>query len=740
MSADRAAVGSKSPQRFPPPPPRRHTVASQGATGASSVTPVIVLTLAAGAMGAVNFAFGLIVAKLAGESTWSAVSPMLAAGTAGSFVGLGFEYAVSRVVVRRQPLRVVGWWATAIGIAGLLLTGLAGVLSGPIASFLHLGSSMPVELSTGLFCVTVLAAIPSGLLVGHRRFAMLAALGVLGALTRVVMLWAVGGTWVNRALVASIVGTLIGAVMMTLGGCRRSIGTTVEGGQEVARLGRYAFGGSAAQLALWVTMVAPVVAARHFLPLRTAGELATVTFVSSGLAYLAAPVATVFFPAMVADRSRALVRRGLALSAAVVVGGGALMVAIGPPLLVVLYGSRQSHLTLLLALGATAVLTQSTSGFLAWAALARCQRIRGVLAGCAASLPLVGLLALWHSSAGALLVAVLPSAAAVGVVSSFVRGLTPSPLASSPRALPVSGCSPPVEPVAVSVGIMAYNEQGSVGDVVRRFLEEPAGIVRVAEVVVVASGCTDATAAAARRAGVDDDRLVVVEEPQRNGKLAAVSLFFQRATSEIAVVSGADTLPERGALQELCRPLVEDAEVGMTGPRVMPLPGSNCAQRLHQVLWELHHRVALEAPKLGEIVAIRHRGLALRSVSGCDEVVMEHAVSSCGRRLTYAPGAVVHNRGPVSVGDYFRWRKRLAAQHCRAARHGMRPSTMSLSLCVGAAISLFVDEPGSLLALVACAAIEVIARAGGRRAARRGQDFLTWAPSLSSRVQALSGP
>lgn len=708
---------------------------------------VIILTLAAGAMGAVNFAFGLFVARLAGEKAWSAVAPMLAAGTAGSFVGLGFEYAVSRAIVLRYRMRIVMRWAALACVSGTVLIVVSRGLSTPVARFLHLGSSEPVELSTALFCITVLAAFPSGLLVGQKRFAALATMGIIGSLSRVGFLWATSGSWVNRSLSASVAATALAALAMLALGLRRGIGGQPAAARSNSPVfGRYALGGAAAQLALWAIMVAPVVAARHFLPLRNAGELATVTFVASGLVYLAAPVATVFFPAMVADPSRALVIHGLAGSVAIVLAGGAVVIGVGPYLISLLYGRTQAHLTTLLALGALAVLAQTVSGFLAWAALARRKQVRGVLVGCAAALPLVGLLALWHSSAGALLVGSLPATAALGAVCSLFRGLTPPAvpvglipggdcqvLKPSSRILGVPRPSTPV-----SVGIMAYNEEGTVGEVVRRFLDEPPGLVEVAEVFVVASGCSDTTAAVARQAGRSDPRLSVVEEPQRNGKLAAISVFFRKASSEIAIVSGADTIPEPGALQELCRPLVDSADVGMAGPRVIPLPRVNAAQRLHEILWELHHRVALEAPKLGEIVAIRHRGLALYAVAGCDEVIMEHAVSSKGLRLAYAPGAVVHNRSPATVREYYLWRQRLAVQHYCAASNGMRVSTMSWSRCSTVAVSLIVDEPGALIGLATCGILEIFARVSGSRAARHGATMAVWDPTVSTRTRTVS--
>ncbi len=49
------------------------------------------------------------------------------------------------------------------------------------------------------------------------------------------------------------------------------------------------------------------------------------------------------------------------------------------------------------------------------------------------------------------------------------------------------------EYVPCSVGIMAYNEEANIGRTIRAVLQQQGPSVRIEEVIVVASGCTDRT-------------------------------------------------------------------------------------------------------------------------------------------------------------------------------------------------------------------------------------------------------
>jgi nitroreductase len=80
-------------------------------------------------------------------------------------------------------------------------------------------------------------------------------------------------------------------------------------------------------------------------------------------------------------------------------------------------------------------------------------------------------------------------------------------------------------------------------------------------------------------------------------------------------------------------------------------------------MWDLHHRLALESPKLGEMVAFRKVVDSIPLESAVDEASLEAAVRRAGFTLLYIPEAIVLNRGPENIKDFVLQRRRIQAGH-----------------------------------------------------------------------------
>lgn len=666
--------------------------------------------------GLVNFLFGLFVARLGGESTWSAVSPLLAAGTAGSFAGLGIEYAVTRSVIRGETAHsVVRRMAPLAALLGSVLVG-SLVVASPLASFLHLASATPVPLCVALFDATVLLAVPSGLLVGTRRIGMLALVGVVAALVRVGLLWVVPGALVERALVCSIVAIVLAAVGMLVVATRQAAAERAPAEVRDASFGSLATSGSIARLALWVTVVAPVAIARHFLPLRTAGELATVTFIASSLAYTVAPIATAFFPVMLADKHRRHLRNGLAISLGLVVLGAGVIVPVGPSALQLLYHTTQPHLTLLLLVGCVGVLFQIGSGFLVWAALARNSAVRAVHAAAFGSLPLVGLLFIFHSSPAALLAAALPSTGAIGLISQLKwrrreRASDPPGIALYSAATRASLASL----VECSVGVMAHNEELTIVRCLRSLLDARDNFrAGVREVIVIVSG-TDRTEALARLVAVNDPRVRVLRQAGSEGKAAAINEFLAVSRGELLVVSSADVVLGEGMLAELVAPLA-DPRMGMCGGTIVPTNHKRgLCNRLVHLTWQLHGEVAAIQPKLGEVVAFRRSFERMDEKSSVDEVSIEECVTRAGLALCYVPAVRVYNHGPTKFSEFFRHRYRINRGHQAVRRRsGYTTATLSVTVVLRGTVVFLTRHPQTAPLLFLAALLELTTRLAAR--------------------------
>ncbi len=219
--------------------------------------------------------------------------------------------------------------------------------------------------------------------------------------------------------------------------------------------------------------------------------------------------------------------------------------------------------------------------------------------------------------------------------------------------------------VGCSVGIMAYNEEANIGRTLRAVLAQQGPSVRLDEVIVVASGCTDRTVPIVAAIAQDEPRVRLCVQDKREGKASAINLFLKEATSEVAILIGADVIPDEAALENLCEPF-SDPEIGMVGGRPVPVndPDTFMGHSVH-LLWRLHDQVARVQPKLGEVIAFRNVISGIPTNSAVDEISIQALISQLGYKLLYRPECVVYNKGPITVRDFLKQRRRIYAGHLK---------------------------------------------------------------------------
>jgi glycosyltransferase involved in cell wall biosynthesis len=234
--------------------------------------------------------------------------------------------------------------------------------------------------------------------------------------------------------------------------------------------------------------------------------------------------------------------------------------------------------------------------------------------------------------------------------------------------------------VGCSVGIMAYNEEANVACTIAAVLKQQGPSIQIEEVIVVASGCTDHTVPIVSEIAEREVRVRLCTQEKREGKASAVNLFLKEATSEVVVLIGADVIPEESAFEYLCSPFL-DSEVGMVGGRPIPVnDASTFMGHAVHLLWRLHDRVARIHPKLGEVIAFRNVISGIPTDSAVDEISIQALISQLGYKLIYKPECVVYNKGPVTVRDFLKQRRRIYAGHLKArAQQNYEACTMKVA-------------------------------------------------------------
>jgi biofilm PGA synthesis N-glycosyltransferase PgaC len=294
----------------------------------------------------------------------------------------------------------------------------------------------------------------------------------------------------------------------------------------------------------------------------------------------------------------------------------------------------------------------------------------------------------------------------------------------------------------VSVAVPAYNEERNIGLLIDSLRAQKTRRAEIVEIVVVASGCTDRTADIVRerqlRRGIPV-RLIV--EPMRRGKVAAINTYLAHTDrahgAEAICLSSGDLLAAPDAIERLVQCLLINHDIGMCGARPVPTNGHGTFHgEATRFLWHMHHKVALEAPKLGELVMLRS-GIVhgLPPESCVDEATLEQLIVSAGYRLAYVPEAVVHNHGPETLRDFVRQRRRIAAGHYwLRAVSGYSVSTMEYPRLARLTLSeLSVAEPKRTSIVLGTIAVEALSRALGWLDFRAGKSHHIWTISPTTK-------
>ena len=285
----------------------------------------------------------------------------------------------------------------------------------------------------------------------------------------------------------------------------------------------------------------------------------------------------------------------------------------------------------------------------------------------------------------------------------------------------------------VSILVPAHNEAANIQAVLQSLLEQRTHLARIIEVIVVASGCTDDTAGLARTVSKGKPGVHVHVQERRAGKVAAINEYLkirdQRA--DVILMCSADLRVAPDVVERIVMCFRDHADVGMVGARPVPdNDDTTLIGKMVHLLWDMHHRIALERPKMGELVAFRAPLIErVSELSVVDEASIEDVVRSKGYGLAYVPDAVVTNHGPETWREYFEQRRRIARGHYWLDfAFGYSVATLDQGVLVRTAVEVAKEEsPFGRRALAAAVATEIAARAAGFFDARiLGGKHRTW--------------
>jgi poly-beta-1,6-N-acetyl-D-glucosamine synthase len=281
--------------------------------------------------------------------------------------------------------------------------------------------------------------------------------------------------------------------------------------------------------------------------------------------------------------------------------------------------------------------------------------------------------------------------------------------------------------ITCSLGITAHNEEANIGRLLQAVLAQRLATVAIDEIIVVASGCTDRTSEIVRQWALSEPRIQLLEQERREGKASAINLFMCQASQRVLILCSADLLPEPDAIEKLVAPLA-DPEMGMTACRPVPVndPGTFMGFAAH-LLWDLHHQINLNGFKAGEMTAFRKVFERIPNDTAVDEASVEPVVRGQGYRVRYVPDAIVFNKGPETVNDFLRQRRRIYAGHLTVRESlGYAVSTMSGGKIFRLLLRQLHWRPRPLFWTIGVVLLEVYGRFLGWRDYKNKHDHSVW--------------
>ncbi|MCI4318237.1 MAG: glycosyltransferase, partial [Thermoplasmata archaeon] len=228
-------------------------------------------------------------------------------------------------------------------------------------------------------------------------------------------------------------------------------------------------------------------------------------------------------------------------------------------------------------------------------------------------------------------------------------------------------------PVALSGGVVAYNERGRIAGAIRSLLDQelPEGTFWL-QVTVVVSGSTDGTDAVVREMSARDPRIRLVLQPQREGKSSALAEVFRRSQGDYLVLLNGDALAAPGAIAALVRaaasPMERFAVMGRPVPRG-GVPGTFASAV--GLLWSVHHsfHAALLSNGSGNHLSDELLLLPVRELPPLGPGIINDGsfvggwlVQNHGE-LRYAPDAVATITSPRTFREHVRQRRRIVFGH-----------------------------------------------------------------------------
>jgi len=224
----------------------------------------------------------------------------------------------------------------------------------------------------------------------------------------------------------------------------------------------------------------------------------------------------------------------------------------------------------------------------------------------------------------------------------------------------------------VDIGIAAYNEEATIGRILRLLLAQPMHGFELGKIYVVASGCTDGTESVVRRLANKHNQIKLIVENKRRGKASAINILLDYIKSDVLVLTDADVFPAKGSINRLVK-FFKNKKVGATSGRPIPVddPKTFWGFVSHLIWIKTQHDILLQETRQsiffqlsGYLCAIRPDLISrIPENTLAEDKYLGILIKRRGYKVIYVPEAIVYIRGPKSLSDFLKQRRRVLTGH-----------------------------------------------------------------------------
>lgn len=290
--------------------------------------------------------------------------------------------------------------------------------------------------------------------------------------------------------------------------------------------------------------------------------------------------------------------------------------------------------------------------------------------------------------------------------------------------------------ISCSIGIFAHNEEANILHLLEAISAQRLTKVEIHEVIVVSSASTDATDDMVISFAREHPEVKLLTQTRREGKSSAINLFMQEASEDILVVISGDVIPAKDTIEILVSAF-DDPMIGATGGRPVPVnPHDSFIGYAVNLLWRLHHHMALISPKLGEMIAFRKVMDGIPRESAVDEASIEAIIKAEGLKLSYIPKAIVQNKGPENTKDFIKQRRRIQNGHLwLKQKQDYQVASQDKAILLNLLKREMQDNPRDIIRIMAVVALEAYCRLlGSWDFFIRGKNPFVWDISHSTKA------